>query len=158
MGVVNKENMGTLEEPTEGRSPFGEIDTKCQTFSYDAHLIRLPNWNILGCSILDFLLQPLQSWTRGEGARAVYVISPTDKGYIWLTNPDSFWSDAKKFVNELWMKTRDIEAQETEDHPSGRFYRGIQFDVQCHCGTIFKTYTYVTGSVRSGGFDKYALK
>ena len=122
-----------------------------ETYAYDARVVKiLPrSWSSFACSVLDFVLSPLQSQTRGKNARCVYFVTPDHGGgYLWITNHDLFEQEMHDFV---------VANQRNPDDYGPRVVRGMQFDV-LPMGSIFSVYEYVSGSMRYGGFDRYALK
>jgi len=121
-----------------------------ETYSYDARVVKLlpRSWSSFACLLLDLVLYPLQSHTRGKGARPVHFITPGGGGYLWITNNDLFRQELHNFI--------DANKKNPEDHEL-RIPRGMQFDV-LPMGRIFRVYEYVPGTMRYGGFGRYALK
>src|SRR5690349_8787795 len=126
---------------------------KVETYSYDARVIQLPSLKTLAHALMDFVLMPIQSWTRGCHAARVSVISASGSHYLWLTNHAQFHEELRAFIDGVWLNAEELG----QERPPWSLRRGIQFDVLVS-GRIFKVYTYMAGSICYGGFDKYALK
>ena len=103
-----------------------------KTFSYDARVVR-PNLVFAGWTL------PLRSDCDG----VVPIASAEKMSWIYITNMSEFMDDMKKYNSE---------------DTSVRRMRGMQFDCIVNLGLVFESYTYEPGTMRGGGFSRYALK
>lgn len=111
-----------------------------ETFSYNARVIDIGIHNI--CQGLSL---PLRIDCNGT----IPIISSNGSTYIYVTNIDSFRKDQKNYFDGL---------TDTRDYIRITYMKGIQFDVHKSEGIIFNSYTYIPGTLRLGGYDKYASK
>lgn len=111
--------------------------TLYQTYSYDARAVI-----VFPIKIIFYTILYSCSWLF-PGTEIIGYINETDAGVLPITNKKEFEKDRMEWMKKHWTSICCM--------------RGTQFDVIENPGW-FKTYRYVPGSLRSGGYEKYSLK
>lgn len=110
--------------------------------------------NVCSSSVATTIPWTLKLRLDCDGCLAVYD-AHNHKTYIYMTNLHTFKTERDQFLAQKENTYLTPEGRQESKFLGGR---GIQFDVQINDGYVFRSYTYVPGSIRGGGFDEYPLK
>lgn len=87
----------------------------------------------------------------------VYYVTPfvIERTYIYLTNYDVYSIEMQEFLEREENNYLTDKGERESHYPWGR---GIQFTTRINDGYLFRSHTYVPGTIRGGGYSKYPLK
>ena len=108
------------------------MKNQIKTFSYDARVVMLDGWTA-GCTLR-------------------FRHNVTDLSELY---PRRF---TLGFILLIWKILCEDKKKWTKQYRNYCGLRGMQFDVEKHKKLFTVSYTYILGSMRQGGYGKYALK